>query len=229
MQKATTSKKAVPKKAAPKKKVAAAKAVKKSTVARSTRKVTAPKIGKKTAAKLPTARKSVNKKTVPARKKVAQKGALKPKAVANKVVKRVVKVVRKNVTKENIDAVTKEIVKDAKITEKAIRKTIHKVQEELEVDPSATTDTKDHSFIASISYLFILCLIPLLFYPKSKYAQHHAKQGVVLCLSWILIFIFPPIAILLIVFSVWGFVKANKGIWLELPFVFKISKRITLE
>ena len=41
-------------------------------------------------------------------------------------------------------------------------------------------DINRNRHIAAASYIWVLCLIPLLFKRESKFAQFHAKQGLLL-------------------------------------------------
>ncbi|EKD47008.1 MAG: hypothetical protein ACD_66C00259G0004, partial [uncultured bacterium] len=41
-------------------------------------------------------------------------------------------------------------------------------------------DIEDNKVLAALSYIFILCFVPLLLARDSKFAQYHAKQGLVL-------------------------------------------------
>jgi fumarate reductase subunit D len=87
--------------------------------------------------------------------------------------------------------------------------------------------------LAALSYIFILCLIPLLGNKDSAYIQHHAKQGFVLfvldvlvgMVSWFPVFGQLAMLVLLIV-SIMGVIKAlNNERW-EIPFVYDWSKKI---
>ncbi|MBT4495794.1 hypothetical protein HOC73_03530, partial [bacterium] len=45
---------------------------------------------------------------------------------------------------------------------------------------TSNNDIEDNRVIASFSYVWILCLVPLFLKRKSKFAQFHAKQGLLL-------------------------------------------------
>ena len=103
-----------------------------------------------------------------------------------------------------------------------------------------TTDQKDpdieaNKTIAALSYVWILCLVPLLGKRDSKFAQFHAKQGLVLFIIEIiagLIFWFPLFGQLLMlaiaVVAVMGIIKALNGEWWEIPYIYEWSKKINL-
>lgn len=96
-------------------------------------------------------------------------------------------------------------------------------------------DIKEHRRVAALSYVFILCLVPLLLKPHSKFAQFHAKQGLVLfvidvlagMIAWI-----PLFGQLLffgaILLSVAAFVRALSGQSWEIPLIYDWSKKITV-
>ena len=45
----------------------------------------------------------------------------------------------------------------------------------------------DNKIIAALSYIGILCLIPLLAKKDSKFAQEHGKQGLIMLIAWIVL------------------------------------------
>lgn len=98
-------------------------------------------------------------------------------------------------------------------------------------------DIEKNRKIAAIAYLSILCLIPLLFRSQSKFAQFHAKQGLILLFIEIILPFFNIIPfvgqviwvcglILLLVFSFLGFKNAwQKRFW-EMPYLGYYAKRL---
>lgn len=89
-------------------------------------------------------------------------------------------------------------------------------------------DIQDNKIIAALSYIGILCLIPLLAKKDSKFAQEHGKQGLVLFICWIIVVVvgWIPIlgwivgffgSILLLVLSLVGFIKCLMGEFWEIP------------
>lgn len=68
-----------------------------------------------------------------------------------------------------------------------------------EAKPVMNFDQKDvdeNKLIAALSYLGLLCLIPLLAKKDSKFAQEHGKQGLVLVIAWVVIWVVGVIPIL---------------------------------
>ncbi len=82
---------------------------------------------------------------------------------------------------------------------------------------------------AMLSYFWVVSLYIYLVKKKSKFAQFHAKQGLVLfALSFATIvpFFGQLLLLLLMVFSVAGIAKAHNGEWYKIPFIYELSKKI---
>ena len=97
-------------------------------------------------------------------------------------------------------------------------------------------DIEDNKVLAAISYLWILCLIPLFLKRKSKFTQFHAKQGLLLFIleivGW-LVFWIPFIGwilgIAILVLAVLGIVNAMQGRYWEMPILGKYAEKINLD
>ena len=96
-------------------------------------------------------------------------------------------------------------------------------------------DIEENKTVAALSYIWVLCLVPLLTKKKSKFAQFHAKQGLILFIAEIVgIFIFwiPVIGwalgIALLVVSIMGVLKTLNGEWWKIPYVYDLSKKFNL-
>jgi len=98
------------------------------------------------------------------------------------------------------------------------------------------TTGQDKAFSA-ISYLFFLCIIPLMIKRKNPFVLLHARQGLVIFLFEVLIFIFSIIPVLgsfigvvggIICFclSIFGIAQALRGSEAAIPFITNISKKI---
>ena len=96
-------------------------------------------------------------------------------------------------------------------------------------DPQVKKDIEDNKIIAAIGYIGILCLIPLLLKPKSKFAKFHGKQGLILVIGWVINFfigIIPFIGwilgfiglIALIILSILGILKHTCKPYLSINF-----------
>ena len=99
----------------------------------------------------------------------------------------------------------------------------------------ADKDIEANKTLAALSYVWILCLVPLLGKRNSKFAQFHAKQGLVLFVIEIiagLIFWFPIFGQLLMlaiaVVAVMGIIKTLNGEWWEIPYIYEWSQKINL-
>ena len=86
-----------------------------------------------------------------------------------------------------------------------------------------------------MSYIWILCLIPLLTKRDSKFAMFHAKQGLVLFIAELvvsLLFFIPFLSwllwILLVIVSIIGVIKAYSGEWWKIPYAYDLSQKINL-
>src|SRR3990167_9470086 len=85
-------------------------------------------------------------------------------------------------------------------------------------------DIEDNRVLSAIGYVWILCLAPLFLKRNSRYAQFHAKQGLVLfileVIGW-LIFWIPLIGwvlfIYVIIMAVMGIMNSLQGNWWEMP------------
>ncbi|MCH8049133.1 DUF4870 domain-containing protein [Patescibacteria group bacterium] len=111
--------------------------------------------------------------------------------------------------------------------------------------PSAAEakDIEENKVIAAIGYIFILCLVPLLFAKDSKFAQFHAKQGLALfivdiiflminavigwipIIGWFIALVLTAVAVIL---SLTGLVKALAGEYWKLPLISDFAKKLNL-
>lgn len=96
-------------------------------------------------------------------------------------------------------------------------------------------DIEDNKVIAALSYLGILVLIPLLAKKESKFAQFHAKQGLVFLGIFILgmfVFWIPLIGWILwlaaVIFDLIAFIQALMGKYWKVPIVGDLAKKINL-
>jgi uncharacterized membrane protein len=108
------------------------------------------------------------------------------------------------------------------------------MEEQKEVQEQNNPEEKDineNKGIAILSYLGILCLIPLLLKKESKFAMFHAKQGLVLTIGWFFVW-FPFIGQLLwfvlAIFTIWGIINVLSGKYTKLPLVADLAARINI-
>jgi uncharacterized membrane protein len=97
-------------------------------------------------------------------------------------------------------------------------------------------DIQDNKFIAALSYINILVLIPLFLARKSAFAQEHAKQGLVIfivsIIGWVVFWI-PLLgwllALIIAIGAIVAFVKCLMGEFWEIPVLGVWRKKIHLE
>ncbi len=97
--------------------------------------------------------------------------------------------------------------------------------------------TNFQKVMGTVSYLWILFLIPLLFFPKDKFIRFHAKQGLVLFLIELAVAVFtlipllgwifgPMLLLILIVYSIIAIAHAAIGKKWKLPFLANLAERL---
>ena len=102
--------------------------------------------------------------------------------------------------------------------------------------PEGSKDAEENKIFAVLAYFGILVLVPLLSKKESKFAMFHAKQGLVLLIGWIAMWVlgFIPIIgwildfvlfIALLVLSIMGIINAASGKTKELPVVGDLAKK----
>jgi len=100
-------------------------------------------------------------------------------------------------------------------------------------------DIADNKALAAIGYLGPLCLLPLLLKTKSPFAQHHGKQGLVIFIAWIILWVVNIIPILgqfiwfvgsivLLIYVILGIRHALEGNMWQAPFLGKFTSQIKL-
>lgn len=86
--------------------------------------------------------------------------------------------------------------------------------------------------LASLSYLYILFVIPLLVAKGDKFMEHHVKQGITLFVVAILFGLVPVIGWIadlgLFVVAIYGAIMAWSGKYWEMPILGRYAKRIKL-
>ena len=94
----------------------------------------------------------------------------------------------------------------------------------------------DNKVYAFLSYLSILCAIPLIRKKDDAFVQEHARLGLALFLcefvAFLLTIVLPwlwrPFLFAFGLLALWGMVMALKGEKAELPFISPLSRRISL-
>ena len=114
---------------------------------------------------------------------------------------------------------------------------------EIKKDTGNKKDVDDNKAIAALSYVFILCFIPLLMAKDSKFAQFHAKQGLVLFIIEVILMIASNILIFIPIFgwfalmagyivvtiaAIVGILKALEGELWSMPVVSDYAKKLKI-
>lgn len=92
-------------------------------------------------------------------------------------------------------------------------------------------DVQENKLWAFVGYLGLLCLIPLLAKKDSRFAQFHAKQGLVLTIASFLgmiPFLGVLIGIVIFVFWLMGIISVFQGQMKPLPIVGELAQKINI-
>lgn len=96
-------------------------------------------------------------------------------------------------------------------------------------DGRSTEDAQQNRDIAALSYVWILSLVTYFAKRDSAYVRFHARQGIVLFILSILVWMIPYVGRLLeigvLILAVLGFLNAAQGQWGELPLVGPLARR----
>lgn len=100
----------------------------------------------------------------------------------------------------------------------------------MEVDKQ---DLEENGTMAALSYIWVLCLVPLIFRRKSKLAKFHAKQGLLLFVVEVLLsWLFPvpiigwALGVLVMFLAILGIINALNGTLWEMPFLGRYAKKL---
>jgi fumarate reductase subunit D len=103
---------------------------------------------------------------------------------------------------------------------------------------SASKNQKDieaNKTVAILSYIGILCFVPLFLKKDSKFAKFHAKQGLVLFIIELIgmfIFWIPIIGwflwLAIVVLSIMAIIRTLNGEWWKIPYIYDWSKKFNL-
>ena len=96
-------------------------------------------------------------------------------------------------------------------------------------------DIEENKAVAAMSYIWVLCLVPLLLKRGSAFASYHAKQGLVLfiveCVAMVVAWI-PVVNVLLffglITLAAVGIANATRGLALPLPLIGRWASHFNL-
>jgi fumarate reductase subunit D len=100
-------------------------------------------------------------------------------------------------------------------------------------------EVQEGKIFAILSYLSILCLIPLLMKKDNKFVLHHAKQGLVIFIAGVALgilvmipflgWVLAPIgSLLLLILSLVGIIQVLQGNYWKCPVIYDISVKINI-
>lgn len=90
---------------------------------------------------------------------------------------------------------------------------------------------------ALLSYLFILCIVPLVLKKDNPFVLSHGKQGLVIFIGEVAAFVIHIILgvwflrlgfFVFGLFSLWGIIEVLRGRYVKLPLIAEIAEKITL-
>ncbi len=105
--------------------------------------------------------------------------------------------------------------------------------------PTSKKDIEENKYVAMLSYLWFLFLIPLFLKKNSKFCMFHAKQGLVLFISWMAIAVIGVIPfigwliafigfVLLIILVIVGIIKSLNGEYWKMPVLGEYAEKFNL-
>lgn len=102
--------------------------------------------------------------------------------------------------------------------------------------PSKGQDITEGKIFAVLAYLSILCIIPLLLKKENAFVLAHGKQGLVIFVAEVAVFILSIIVpwllklggFILGLLSFIGIIAVLKGRYIKLPLISDIAENITL-
>lgn len=92
-------------------------------------------------------------------------------------------------------------------------------------------DVADNKLIAALAYISILCLVALFLKRDSKFAQWHAKQGLILFILELFAFIpfFGQILfVVAVILAILGVINAWNGKYWVMPFFGKYTSKLNI-
>lgn len=107
------------------------------------------------------------------------------------------------------------------------------------MDEERKKDVDNNRFYAAISYLWILCFVPLIWRRRSEFAMHHARQGLVLLLAgfffaliaWIPLFgyfLSMLFGLATAILAFLGIINALNGKYWQMPALGRYAKKIRI-
>ena len=103
--------------------------------------------------------------------------------------------------------------------------------------PENSSDVLEGKIFALLSYLSILCILPLIFKKENSFCLHHGKQGIVIFVAQVAVFIlhialgtwFLRLGMFLLgVISFIGIISVLEGRYLKLPVICDFAEKLTI-
>lgn len=99
----------------------------------------------------------------------------------------------------------------------------------------SSADLPEDRLLAAVAYFGVTCVLPLALRPKSAFAQHHGKQGLVLLIVGIGLWVVNVIPVLgqlvwffgtigVVILGILGIINALGGQMWEMPLLGKYAK-----
>jgi fumarate reductase subunit D len=104
-------------------------------------------------------------------------------------------------------------------------------------EPFSSQQILEGKIFALLSYLGILCIIPLVVKRDNPFALANGKQGLVLFVGEVGVFVASIILPMLLIkicylafgiLSLWGIIECLRGHFLKMPYVSRIAEKIIL-
>jgi uncharacterized membrane protein len=102
-----------------------------------------------------------------------------------------------------------------------------------------STEVSEGKIFALLAYLSILCIIPLILKKDNKFCLFHAKQGLVLFIAEVAVFVLSVLPLIGAIIwrlgvlffgllSIWCIVQVLLSRYVRIPLVFELADKITL-
>ncbi len=121
-------------------------------------------------------------------------------------------------------------------------KAVEKANKELEAESNIEEKkegeiTKGERTLSAIGYILFFCILPLVLKQKSEFCQFHGKQGLVLCICYLVFSFFGfihwvlelIILLIYVVFVILGIVNSVEGRFWEVPLIGRIAKKLNFD
>lgn len=109
----------------------------------------------------------------------------------------------------------------------------------MEPTPRDDSEIREGKIFAVLAYLSILCIVPLILKKDNRFALFHGKQGLVLFIAEVAVFvigvlpIIGPIILQASIFifgaiSIWCIIQVLRGEYLRIPIISIIAEKVII-